>query len=144
MFCIMFGLITPRQDSTRHIVKLVKIPANVRNYTVDRHGWNILIILYCSLWWSVITVRNGMTTSSNGNTFRVTGPLCGEFTGHRWIPLTKVSDAELWYFFDLCLNKRLSKQSRRRWFQTQSRSLWRHRNVSRRVWITRMCQMLKR
>ena len=25
-------------------------------------------------------------TSSNGNIFRVTGPLCGEFTGHRWIP----------------------------------------------------------
>ena len=37
-------------------------------------------------------------TSSNGNIFRVTGPLCGEFTGHRWIPRTKVSDAELWYF----------------------------------------------
>ena len=30
--------------------------------------------------------------------FRVTGPLCGEFTGHRWIPHTKASDAELWYF----------------------------------------------
>ena len=27
----------------------------------------------------------------------VTCPLCGEFTGHRWIPLTKASDAELWY-----------------------------------------------
>ena len=39
-----------------------------------------------------------MTASSNGNIFRVTGPLCGEFTGHRWIPLTKASDAELWYF----------------------------------------------
>ena len=24
-------------------------------------------------------------TSSNGNIFRVTGHLCGEFTGHRWI-----------------------------------------------------------
>ena len=24
-----------------------------------------------------------MTMSSNGNIFRVTGPLCGEFTGHR-------------------------------------------------------------
>ena len=36
-----------------------------------------------------------MMTSSNGNIFRVTGPLCGEFTGHRWIPLTKASDAEL-------------------------------------------------
>ena len=34
-------------------------------------------------------------TSSNGNIFRVTGPLCGEFTGDRWIPLTKASDAEL-------------------------------------------------
>ena len=39
-----------------------------------------------------------MMTSSNGNIFRVTGPLCGEFTGHRWIPLTNVSDAELWCF----------------------------------------------
>ena len=37
-------------------------------------------------------------TSSNGTIFRVTGPLWGEFTGHRWIPLTKASDAEL-----LCL-----------------------------------------
>ena len=37
-----------------------------------------------------------MMTSSNGNIFRVTGHLCGEFTGHRWIPLTKASDAELW------------------------------------------------
>ena len=34
-------------------------------------------------------------TSSNGNIFRVTGPLCGEFTCHRWIPLTKASDMEL-------------------------------------------------
>ena len=27
-----------------------------------------------------------MMTSSNGNIFRVTGPLCGEFIGLRWIP----------------------------------------------------------
>ena len=27
-----------------------------------------------------------MMTSSNENIFRVTGPVCGEFTGHRWIP----------------------------------------------------------
>ena len=40
-------------------------------------------------------------TSSNGNIFRVTGPLCGEFTGHRRIPLTKASDAELWCLFSL-------------------------------------------
>ena len=39
-----------------------------------------------------------MMTSSNGNISRVTGHLCGEFTGPRWIPHTKASDAELWYF----------------------------------------------
>ena len=27
-----------------------------------------------------------MITSSNGNIFRVTGHMCGEFTGNRWIP----------------------------------------------------------
>ena len=36
--------------------------------------------------------------SLNGNIFGVAGPLCGEFTGHRLIPLTKASDAELWCF----------------------------------------------
>ena len=40
-----------------------------------------------------------MMTSSNGNIFRVTGHLCGEFTGPRWIPHTKASDAELWCLF---------------------------------------------
>ena len=39
-----------------------------------------------------------MLTSSNGKIFRVTGHLCGEFTGHRWIPHTKASDAELQCF----------------------------------------------
>ena len=32
-------------------------------------------------------------------------------------------------FFDKPQNKRLSKQARRRWFETLSRSLWRHCNV---------------
>ena len=39
-----------------------------------------------------------MMTSSNGNIFRVTGHLCGEFTGPRWIPREKASGAELWCF----------------------------------------------
>ena len=57
-------------------------------------------------WLQVITwnsddpvhLRIIVMTSSNGNIFRVTGHLCGEFTGHRWIPLTKASDAGLWCF----------------------------------------------
>ena len=58
--------------------------------------------------------------------FRVTGPLWGESTGHRGIPLTKASDTERLCFFDQHLNKGLSKQSRYRWLETPSCSLWRH------------------
>ena len=46
-------------------------------------------------WWKYWTV---MVTSPNGNIFRVTGPLSREFIGHRWISLTKSSEAELWCF----------------------------------------------
>ena len=69
-----------------------------------------------------------MMTSSNGNIFRVTGPLCGELTSDRRIPRTKASDAELWCSCDLHLNKRLGKQSWGWWFETPSRSFWRHCN----------------
>ena len=69
-----------------------------------------------------------MMTSSNGNIFRVTGPLWGEFTGNRWIPLTKASDAELWCSLCSGLEQRLSKPSRCLWFETPSRPLWRHCN----------------
>ena len=33
-----------------------------------------------------IEFRHAMNMSSNGNIFRVTGHLCGQFTGDRWIP----------------------------------------------------------
>ena len=69
-----------------------------------------------------------MMTSSNENIFCVTGPLRGEFTGCQGIPLTKVSDAELWCFLWLRLNKQLSKQSGRRWFDMQWHSIWCHSN----------------
>ena len=48
------------------------------------------------------SIGHNMMTSSNENIFCSTGPLCGEFTGHRWIPRTKASDAELWYFSLIC------------------------------------------
>ena len=74
-------------------------------------------------------------TSSNGNIFRVTGPWCGEFTGHRWIPRTKDSDAERFdVVFDLRLNKPLSKQSWGWWFETPSHPLWRHCNEYMSIW----------
>ena len=82
-----------------------------------------------------------MMTSSYGNIFRVTGPLCGEFTGDRWQwPVTRSFDV----LFDLRLNKRLSKQSGGWWFETSSHPLWRHCNgagikqtIEVRGWLTR-------
>ena len=50
-------------------------------------------------------------------------PFVRETTGQRWNPLTKTVNAELYILFDLRLTKRLSKQSRRRLFETQSSSL---------------------
>ena len=46
--------------------------------------------------------HHSMMTSSNGNIFRVIGFLWGEFTGHRWIFLTKASGAVFWSFPLLC------------------------------------------
>ena len=57
------------------------------------------------------------------------GPLCGDFTGHRWNALTKASNVEFWCFFYMRMNKRLSKESRRRLFETPSRFLWHHCNA---------------
>ena len=59
---------------------------------------------------------------------RYTSPLWGEFTGHRWIPLTKASDTSFDVFFDLRLNKQFSKPSRHWWCETPSCSLWRQRD----------------
>ena len=50
-------------------------------------------------------------------------PVHGEFPTQR--PVTRSFDV----FFDLLSNKRLSKQWRGWWFETQSCPLWRHRNV---------------
>ena len=74
-----------------------------------------------------------MVTSSNGNIFRVTGHLCGEFTGPGEFPTQTPVTRHFDVFFDLCLNKRLSKQSRGWWFETQSYPLWRQYNVWRKV-----------
>ena len=62
---------------------------------------------------SVFKIAESKMTSPNGNIFRVTGPLWRESTSDR-------------FFFYLRQNKRLSKQSRRRWVEGPSRSLWRH------------------
>ena len=71
-----------------------------------------------------------MITSSNGNIFRVTGPLCGEFTGPGEFPTQRLVTRSFDVFFNLRLNKRLSKQPWGWWFETPSWSSWRQCNAA--------------
>ena len=75
------------------------------------------------------TSWNIMMTSSNGSIFRVTDPLCGNSPVTGEFPLQRPVTRSFKVFFDLRLNKRLNKQSRRLWFETRSRSLWRHCDI---------------
>ena len=71
------------------------------------------------LWW-----RHQMETFSALMALCVeNSPVTGEFPSQR--PTTR----SFGVFIDQRLNKRLSKPSRRQWFQTPSRSLWRQCNT---------------
>ena len=101
---------------TKHDMATSKIPLSTKTKYGLRHHfkWERIMnghLIVLQKWWStdgqaltysITCVDTNVTVimikSSNGNIFRVTGPLWEEFTHHRWIPLTKASDAELWYF----------------------------------------------
>ena len=84
------------------------------------HEYNHIYVCKLS-WW-----RHNMETFSASQALcEKNSPVTGEFASQR--PVTRSIDV----FFDLCLNKRLSKPSRRRWFKTALRSFWGHCNVIR-------------
>ena len=70
-----------------------------------------------------------MMTTSNGQIFRVTGHLCGEFTVPGEFPAQRPETRSFDVFFDLHRNKRLSRQSWGWWFETQWCPLWRQYNA---------------
>ena len=95
--------------------------SNIRIGSVyfGRSGTAGLILLRWLPWW-----RHQMETFSALLAFCAgNSPVTGEIPAQR--PVTRSFDV----FFDLRLNKRLSKQCRCRWSKTPSRPLWRHCNV---------------
>ena len=79
-------------------------------YDLIHYGWCVLL-KKAGPAYRCFTAHPIMMTSSNGNIFRVTGHLCREFTGHRWIPHTQRPVTRGFdVFFDMSLNKQLSKQ----------------------------------
>ena len=96
--------------------------------------YNIFFVAIMVIWSHNLLVKYGhcsqlMMTSWNGNIFRVTGPLCGEFTGPGDFPTQRPVTRSFDVFFDLHPNKRLSRQPWGWWFETPSWSLWRQCNV---------------
>ena len=103
-----------------------------RNYKFIRRTRTGIIQIEMPYGDSPVTHRNQtqvMMTSSSGNIFRVTGPLCGECTGPGEFPAQRPVTQSFDGFFDLRPNKRLSKQPWGWWFETQSWSLWFYCNV---------------
>ena len=93
-------------------------------------GWILVLLgLECRNLWDVSKqIIQCMMTSSNGTIFRITGPLCGEFTGPGEFPAQRPVTRSFGVFFDLRLNKWLSKQPWSWWFETPPWSLWRQCN----------------
>ena len=98
-------------DFSQLVCSNVLFTQTQRNFSIQisiKENYNATWVRKASFWKEAVLfifrfrgeVENclSMMTSSNGNIFRVTGLLCGEFTGYWWIPRTKSSDAELWCF----------------------------------------------
>ena len=84
------------------------VPNPFQNYNLP--SWLLYYIEYL-LWPHSCDAIGIMMTSSNGNIFSFTGPLCGEFTGDIEFPSQRPVTRSFDVSFDLRLNKRLSKQS---------------------------------
>ena len=102
--------------------------ATITAYTFATTFAATTVLLLLILLTPLQLLLSNMMTFSNGNILRITGPLCGNSPVTGKLPSQRPATRGFDVFFDLHLNKGLSKQSRSRWFETQSRSLWRHCN----------------
>ena len=84
-FCLYMPATTPTNESYVSISD---------NRCIDA---GIYVIRGTALWCLLIF---HMMTWSNGTIFHHSGHLCGEFTGLRWLPRTKASDARFDAFFN--------------------------------------------
>ena len=96
----------PQQNTTKWVLRACLLGCTIRGK------------INPSWWRHQMETFSALLALSAGNS-----PVPGEFPSYG--PVTRSFDV----FFDLLLNKRLSTHSRRRWFETSLRSLWRHCNV---------------
>ena len=117
---------TPWVNNDRQVAMLWTLFGSEAKELYRNRYWLLFCLRCIFSWW-----RHQMETFSAllaicaGNS-----PVTGEFPSQR--PVTWSFDV----FFEMRLNKRLRKQSRGLWFETPSRSLWRHCNeTSKGRWV---------
>ena len=99
---------------TRKTTCPVMWPMTISPGDVISHGRQLAcLVREIPLWRHQMETFSALLSFCAGNP-----PVTGRFPSQK--PVTWSFDV----FFDLCLNKRLSKQSKRRWFDTPSRTLW--------------------
>ena len=87
---IYYAKISPNE----HIFSITANVSMIHKYIYICYLLGMRFILsFLHQWWDLL-----MMTSWNWSILRFISHLCGEITDHRWIPLTKASNAELWYF----------------------------------------------
>ena len=107
-------------------------------YTIKSKWWELSVgLFFCSTWTPPVFEMSIEQLTSDTNFcchddvikwkhFPRNWPLVRGI--HRCIPSQRPVTRSFEVFFGMCLNKRLSKQSRCWWFETPSRSLWRQCN----------------
>ena len=92
----------------RPLVFILTIASSVNNVACTKHTEDVICIdkyscQYYQCWG--ISLSNTSWWWHETETFSASlalWHLCREFTGHRWIPRIKASNAELWCFFFIC------------------------------------------
>ena len=117
-----FGLVDPIDITFRNSVVVIPLKEDVMAHMgcYCHAVWTVLYrcpCVYVSWWRHQMETFSALLAICAGNS-----PVPGEFPAQR--PVRR----SFGVFFDLRLNKRLSKQSWGWWFETPSRSLWRHCN----------------
>ena len=121
---ILCVLLVDSMTQRKHPTSIFAAPKKANSRTCQYHGYwctgpmfghaSAAILLHMQD--KHVMIFHDMMTSSKGNIFRVTCPLCGEFIGQfpTQRPVTRSFDV----FFDLRPNKQLSKHWWGWWFET--------------------------
>ena len=97
------------------------------SYGISRPLWVNAPDNCFNVWASFLsTTEQCMMMSSNENIFCITGHLCREFTSPSEFPTQRPVTWSFDVFFDLCVNKWLSKEWWGWWLEMPSCPLWRH------------------